>query len=179
MAPNEGKPTSQSTEGSLNSLTEATRGRAKFSGHGKSLGAAGYIDPNDQSINADFLGRRSDTLSITPPPEGFGDIRIGAAWDNQMRPDTSFLGKLFKKNKAADIDLDLGILYELKNGQRGAIQAFGGLMGSYNEPPFLSLSGDERTGNAEGDDEYVHLNGKRWPDFPRPPAKRPGNSVSR
>ncbi|HNQ91577.1 MAG TPA: Tellurium resistance protein TerA [Alphaproteobacteria bacterium] len=155
------------TGGSLNSLMEATRVRSQFSGHRGSLGAAGYIDPNDQDINADFLGRRNDTLSISPPPEGFGDVRIGAAWDNQTQPDTSFLGKLFKKSKPVDIDLDLGILYELKDGSRGAVQAFGDLMGHYNEPPYLSLSGDERTGDAEGDDEYAHLNGKHWPDFKR------------
>lgn len=70
--------------GSQNSLLEATRARTSFSGHGKSLGAAGYIDPNDQDMNADFLGRRDDNLSVSPPEGGFGDIRIGAAWDNQV-----------------------------------------------------------------------------------------------
>lgn len=167
MAQSDDKPTSQNTGGSINSLAEATRGRSQFSGHGKSIGAAGYIDPNDQTINADFLGRRGDTLSITPPAEGFGDVRIGAAWDNKMVPDSTLLGKLFKKMKPVDIDLDLGILYELKDGQRGAVQAFGDLMGSYNEAPYLSLSGDERTGDSEGEDEYSHLNGKHWPEFKR------------
>lgn len=155
--------------GSQNSLLEATRARTSFSGHGKSLGAAGYIDPNDQDMNADFLGRRDDNLSVSPPEGGFGDIRIGAAWDNQMgTPDTSFFGKLLgRKPKPIDIDLDLGILYELKDGQRGAVQAFGDLMGAYSEAPYLSLSGDERTGNTEGEDEYIHLNGKKWPEFKR------------
>jgi len=157
----------QNTGGSLDSLSEATRSRVQFSGHGKSLGAAGYIDPNDQEINADFLGRRGDSLSVSPPKEGFGDVRIGAAWNNRFVPDQSFFGKLFNKSKPVDIDLDLGILYELKDGSRGAVQAFGELMGNYSEPPFLSLSGDERTGNAAGDDEYIHLNGKRWTEFKR------------
>lgn len=161
------KTETSKTGGSYGSLSEATRVRSSFSGHGCSLGAAGYIDPNDQSINADFLGRRNDTLSVTPPPEGFEDIKIGAAWDNQSRPDTSFIGKLFKKTKPVNIDLDLGILYEMKDGTRGAVQAFGELMGNYNEPPYLSLSGDERTGDSEGDDEFVHMNGKHWPDFKR------------
>lgn len=149
------------------SIEDANRSRVDFSGHGPSKGAAGYVDPNDQSNNVDFLGRRDDSLSISPPPEGFGDVRIAAAWDNQQIADQSFLGKLFKKTKTADIDLDLGILYELQDGTKGAIQAFGETLGNYSTPPYLSLSGDERTGNSPDDDEFIHLNGKEWPKFKR------------
>ena len=153
--------------GSKASLEDATRSRVNFSGHGNSKGAAGYIDPNDQDINVDFLGRRDDTLSINPPAGGFKEVRIAAAWDNQMILDKSFFGKLFGKAKPADIDLDLGILYELADGTKGAIQAFGETLGSYNTPPYLSLSGDEQTGNSRGDDEFIHLNGQEWPKFKR------------
>ncbi len=152
---------------SQSSLENATRSRIHFSGHGSSKGAAGYIDPSDRDINIDFLGRRDDTLSISPPADGFKDIRIAAAWDNQLVPDTSFFGKLLKKAKPANIDLDLGILYELHDGTKGAIQAFGDTMGNYNLPPYLSLSGDERSGNSQGDDEFIHLNGAEWPKFKR------------
>lgn len=55
-----------------------------------------------------FWGGVIDSLSVTPPAGGFADIRIAAAWDNQMVPDKSLLGKLLKKAKPADIDLDLG-----------------------------------------------------------------------
>lgn len=152
---------------SQNSLESASKSRIGFSGHGSAKGAAGYIDPNDQDINVDFLGRRDDSLSISPPSDGFQDIRIAAAWDNQMVADQSFFGKLLGKTKPADIDLDLGILYELNDGTKGAIQAFGDTMGNYNLPPYMSLSGDERSGDAEGDDEFIHLNGKEWPKFKR------------
>ncbi len=158
-----------STTNSLNSLEDANRSRVDFSGHGGSKGAAGYIHPDDHAANVDFLGRRGDSLSVSPPAEGFGDIRIAAAWDNRHEASTSLLGKLFKWTKAVNIDLDLGILYELQDGNKGAIQAFGddGTMGSYNTPPYLSLSGDERTGDSTGDDEFIHLNGKEWPKFKR------------
>ena len=43
--------------------------------------------------------------------------------DNKIVQDTSFIGKLLKRTRPVDIDLDLGILYELKDGRRGAIQA--------------------------------------------------------
>ena len=153
--------------GSKSSLEDASRSRVGFSGHGSAKGAAGYIDPNDQDINVDFLGRRDDNLSISPPADGFKDIRIAAAWDNQMVADQSFIGKLLKKTRPADVDLDLGILYEMQDGTKGAIQAFGETMGNYNTPPYLSLSGDERSGDSQGDDEFIHLNGKEWPKFKR------------
>lgn len=157
----------QKTENSQSSIEDANRSRVNFSGHGSSKGAAGYIDPNDQDINVDFLGRRDDSLSVTSPTGGFQKIKIAAAWDNQMIPAKSLVGKLLKKSKPADIDLDLGILYELKDGTKGAIQAFGDTMGSFNSPPFLSLSGDERAGDTLGDDEFIYLNGKEWPRFKR------------
>lgn len=40
-------------------------------------------------------------------------------------------------------------------------------MGNYSIPPYLCLSGDERAGDAQGDDEFIHLNGKEWPKFKR------------
>jgi tellurite resistance protein TerA len=149
------------------SLAEANRERGRFSGHGRAKGAAGYLDPDDASINADFLSRRDDTLSVSPPTGGFGEITIGAAWDNCKAPDTSLMGKIFKKTKEVGIDLDLGCLYELHDGHRGAIQAFGNQMGSFNNMPFMSLSGDERTGDADGDDESIHINGAMWPKIKR------------
>ncbi len=158
---------SASDKNSHSSIDEVMRQRIAYSGHGSSLGTAGYIDPNDQSLNMDFLGRRGDTLSISPPQTGYGNIKIAAAWNNKVEADQSFLCKLFKRSKPVNIDLDLGILYELHDGHRGAIQAFGSTMGAYNEPPYLSLSGDERTGNAPGDDEFIHVNGKEWPKIKR------------
>jgi tellurite resistance protein TerA len=157
----------QEISNSQSSIENANRSRVNFSGHGSAKGAAGYIDPNDQDINVDFLGRRDDNLSVTPPSDGFKNIKIAAAWDNQMVPVKTLVGKILKKKKLADIDLDLGILYELKDGTKGAIQAFGDTMGNYNLPPYLSLSGDEREGDTEGDDEFIHLNGKEWPKFKR------------
>lgn len=152
---------------SQDSIAEASRYRGKFSGHGRSLGSAGYVDPNDQSQNMDFLGQREDTISLSPPASGFEDVIIAAAWDSQAVQDGSFLGRMLKKTKPANIDLDLGILYELTDGRRGALQALGSGLGNYDDAPFMSLSGDERTGAKEGDDEAIHLNGRQWSKFKR------------
>lgn len=157
----------KSQESSAKSLIEANRERGEFSGHGRSKGNAGYVDPDDQSVNADFLGKRGDSLSVSPPDGGFGDILLAAAWDNRKVQKKGFLNKFLKISADLNIDLDLGCLYELQDGNRGAIQAFGQQFGNYNGLPYMALSGDERTGNKAGDDELIHLNGKMWPKFKR------------
>lgn len=161
-------------QGSQNSLAEATRGRAEFSGHGGSLGAAGHYDDADAEHHKDpvLIDASGESVIIDPNPEGYPDISIGLTWDIiQLEKEKSFIGKLLsrKDTKAVDqnVDLDLGCLYELKNGERGCLQAFGDLLGDYHNPPYIKLSGDERTGAKEGVDEFMTINGKMWPEIKR------------
>jgi tellurite resistance protein TerA len=87
--------------------------------------------------------------------------------DNIEVQDAGLIGKILKKVTKKGIDIDLGCLYELHDGSRGCLQAFGEMFGNYDNAPYISLSGDERTGNKEGDDEAMHINGKKWPDIKR------------
>lgn len=144
-------------------LAKADQDKVKFSSHSTARGAAGYIDPKDHNTS-DHLGKPGDTLSVTPGPEGFGPITIAAAWDNQ--PDSnSLIGKIL--NLKANIDLDLGCLYELHDGHRGAVQSLGNLRGHFDEMPYLTLSEDEKTGDSKGDDEWITINGAKWPQIKR------------
>ncbi len=150
---------------SQSSLLEATRTRVKFSGHGNALGAAGYISDTDAEVNVDFLSAAGHVQSVNPQQHGFGEIHIGVAWDNIQMEDTGLIGKIFKKVQKIGVDIDIGCFYELADGQRGAIQALGAMNGSYQEPPFVGLSGDERTGDSEGIDEHLVINGAQWPQI--------------
>lgn len=143
---------------STDSISEATQERAEFSGHKNAKGAAGYRD----SLSGD-----GQTAIIQAEPSGFGRIRIGAAWDNITLSDAGFFSRLIKKITREGIDIDLGCLYEMKDGRRGCIQAFGDMFGDFDHVPFISLSGDERTGNASGDDEFMKINGKHWNEINR------------
>lgn len=143
---------------STDSLVEATRSRTRFSGHGQAKGAAGYKE---------CLSEEGQTSILYAPEGGFGKIRVGAAWDNIAVANTGMIGKLFKKITRQGIDIDLGCLYELQDGTRGAVQAFGGMFGKYDQAPYIFLSGDERTGNAQGDDEFIRINGRHWGDIKR------------
>ncbi|MCB9987935.1 MAG: TerD family protein [Rhodospirillales bacterium] len=154
---------------SADSLIEATRSRAKFSGHGSSKGAAGYkVEGTD--TNYEFLSASGQTSIINPRADGFGTIRIGAAWDMmKVRQKQNIMDKALgrTRTKLMDVDLDLGCLYEMQDGSRGALQAFGNLYGAFDRPPFIRHSGDEREGDEEGDDEYLEVNGSHWADIKR------------
>lgn len=154
---------------SVNSMIEATRSRAKFSGHHGALGAAGYRDPSDNNYagSCDFLTGIGQSIAISPPSGGFDQFHIGVAWDNIHVREAGLVGKVLKKMQSAGVDLDLGCLYELQDGTRGAIQAFGEKFGHFEDSPYMVLSKDERTGNAKGEDEKIFINGRHWKDIKR------------
>jgi tellurite resistance protein TerA len=161
------KPAQPSSPTSLDSLSEATRGRASFSGHGRSLGAAGYREVATHPDNCAFLNIPGSSIAVSPGAAGFQSIVIGAAWDNTQLVGKGVVGRLWKKVRRAGTDLDVGCLYELADGTRGAIQAFGEKFGDYDGPPYMRLSGDERTGNTAGSDEAIVVNGARWDQIKR------------
>lgn len=151
---------------SQGSLAEATRSRARFSGHGKAKGAAGYKVTVDDP-DCEFLSQTGQMTIINPREDGFGTLRISAAWDNIIVEQGGFFSKLLKKATRQGVDIDLGCLYELEDGSRGCVQAFGDMMGSFENAPYITLSGDEQTGDAEGDDEFIRINGKQWNQIKR------------
>ena len=157
----------ESSNASHNSLMEATRSRASFSGHGGSLGASGYRVAANNPDNCEFLNQPGQNIAINCGKDGFENILIGVAWDNIQVQQAGFFGKIFKKVRKQGVDLDIGCLYEMTDGTRGAIHAFGEKFGNYDQPPFISLSGDERTGDADGHDEYMLVNGAHWNDIKR------------
>jgi tellurite resistance protein TerA len=150
---------------SSQSLAEASRDRSRFSGHGNSIGAAGSVSEGETA--SAFLHAHGDMAVVEPREHGYGEIRIGAAWDNVLVQGKGFINRLLKRMQSVGVDLDLGILYELQDGARGAVQAFGERFGAYDAAPFIQLSGDERTGDAPGDDEYLRINGTHWPEIKR------------
>lgn len=150
---------------SADSMAEANRSRAEFSGHGNAIGAAGKRQSSYDPDNAANLREPGQFVAISPGPEGFKSFDIAVEWDNVKTKNSGLIGKLIKKAVRSGVDLDLGCLYELADGTRGAVQAFGEKMGSFDSPPYVSLSGDERTGDAEGKDEVITVNGMRWKDL--------------
>lgn len=76
-------------------------------------------------------------------PAGLGEILVNLNWNS---------------SGSESIDLDLGCLYELNNGRKGAVQALGKSFGSLTAAPFVALDGDDRTGEST-DGENLRING--------------------
>ncbi len=152
---------------SMESLAKASESVVEFSGHGTALGAAGYREASDHPENCEFLSEPGQSIAISPSKDGFESILVGVAWDNIKTKNSGLFGRWFKKVAKIGVDLDIGCLYELQDGTRGSIQAFGEKFGDFNDPPYISLSGDERTGDAEGHDEYLLINGSKWNEIKR------------
>lgn len=152
---------------SNNAMVEATKSRASFSGHDGALGAAGRREAAHNEQNCEYLNEPGQSIAISPQNDAFEDILIGVAWDNVRVAKAGFIDKIFKRMRKQGVDLDVGCLYELQDGTRGAIQAFGEKFGDYDAPPYMKLSGDERTGNADGNDEYILVNGLYWKNIKR------------
>lgn len=86
---------------------------------------------------------------------GLGEILINLNW-NSKPVNKGFLASLLGGNSG--IDLDLGCLYELKDGSKGAVQALGNSFGALNKAPYAALDGDDRTGESS-DGENLRING--------------------
>ena len=97
--------------------------------------------------------------------EALGEILINLNWSQPQQKKSGFLSGWFGGGSNA-IDLDLGCLYELKDGSKGVVQALGNAFGSLNAPPYIALDGDDRSGaNSEG--ENLRVNGAHARDFKR------------
>ncbi|WP_036269126.1 TerD family protein, partial [Methylocaldum szegediense] len=108
------------------------------------------------------LEKRGNTVSLDKKPgSAHGEILINLNWNTQ-RSKKGFLGFA----KSANIDLDLGCLYEFQNGMKGAVQALGNAFGSYHDFPYISLDADDRTG-ARSEGENLRINGQYWDEFKR------------
>lgn len=144
------------------SLDEASRSTDTYSGDGMGQGAAGIVD-DAIATNQDMLDKSGESGIISPPPGGFKNMHVGLQWNNIIVEQSSGFMGLIKKAINKGVDLDLGCFFELQDGTRGILQPFGELFGALSRPPYIELSGDERTGDAEGDDEYFTINGQKWP----------------
>lgn len=155
------------TTPSQRSIADASRSRAKFSSQGTGLGAAGTHHHSSNSKNAHTLRKPGQSVAISPSDTHWGAITIGATWSALTKKRTDLIGRLLGLSRTHYIDLDLGCLYELQDGTRGALQAFGEKWGSLNTAPFIALSEDERTGRADGFDEHMTIADAHWSDIKR------------
>jgi tellurite resistance protein TerA len=113
------------------------------------------------------LTKAQPKISLAKKGASFGEIRVNLNWNKQNpgRGGGGMFGGLLGGGSKG-IDLDLGCLFELKDGTKGAVQALGNAFGDFDQAPFVRLMADDRTG-ASADGEWMRINGLRWNDVRR------------
>lgn len=154
---------------SFDSIRTANKGVAEHSRHANSSGAAGVRETGDMLSGSkrDFLNEAGMTKTFSIPEGDFPGLEVGLSWNNIVVESKGFLARLLGRVTRRGVDLDLGCLYELKDGSRGSIQAFGEIYGSLDTPPYIHHTGDERTGDAPGFDEKLKISGQHWEKIER------------
>lgn len=115
--------------------------------------------PSSINLNKIELRKKGQTINLEKKSGSLGEILVNLNWNRKKTG-----GGFFRA--ASGIDLDLGCLYELKDGTKGGVQALGNAFGDFNRPPFVSLDGDDRTG-AKADGENLRINGAKVAEIER------------
>ncbi|WP_128816907.1 TerD family protein [Streptomyces sp. S063] len=107
------------------------------------------------------LTKSAPSVSLAKQGGTSGALRVNLNWEvrKQFKGWGAKLGRAVAMH--ADLDLDLCALYELTDGRKGVVQALGNAFGSLNQPPFIHLDGDDRTGAVStGENMTINLDHK-------------------
>ena len=123
--------------------------------------------PASPSVNLSkiTLTKNQSSINLTKRDD-FGKIAVNLNWNqrpnaDKAAPKKGLLGDLFKQRGSGGIDLDIGAMVHLKNGEKTLIQALGNRFGNLDGPPFVLLRADDRTGQVS-DGEWLDINGQQW-----------------
>lgn len=109
------------------------------------------------------LDKKTPSISLEKKGRGFEEIVVNLNWNQRASGGGGFFGRLTGGGK---VDLDLGCLFKLHDGRAGAVQALGESFGSLQQPPYIQLMGDDRSG-ASAAGEFLHINGRQWDQLER------------
>ncbi|MFD7221954.1 TerD family protein [Streptomyces sp. NPDC059892] len=107
------------------------------------------------------LTKDAPSVSLAKQGGTSGAMRVNLNWQTrkQFRGWGAKLGRAVANH--SDLDLDLCALYELTDGRKGVVQALGNAFGALNQPPYIHLDGDDRTGAvSSGENLTINLDHK-------------------
>lgn len=118
------------------------------------------------NLNKIELKKKGQAINLTKNTnQSIGEILVNLNWNQQSGAKSGgFFASLL--NKSNNVDLDLGCLYEMKNGDKGCVQALGKSFGSLNQLPYVQLDADDRTGAVTGG-ENLRINGNKISEIKR------------
>jgi tellurite resistance protein TerA len=124
----------------------------------------GAQNPAPVSLSKVTLTKQSPTVSLTKQGSVTGTMRVNLNWNARPAGGQSsggFLKRLTGAGAGGNIDLDLGCLYELSDGTKGAVQALGNAFrdrNAFRTEPYITLDGDDRSGaNSAGENLRIDL----------------------
>lgn len=122
-----------------------------------SIGNFLNTNPSEKKINLSKieLKKKGDKIDLSKKDNKLGKIIVNLNWTRGEKK----IGILGNFSRDKNIDLDLGCMYELKNGQKGVVQALGKAFGFYNGAPYIQLLDDDRTGDSK-EGEFLWINGE-------------------
>ncbi|MFF6999108.1 Tellurium resistance [Streptomyces sp. NPDC008313] len=135
-------------------------------------GRSADFDSGSAASNSIQLTKRHQTVSLTKQGAATGNLRINLSWrmrtsdlDSGRRgsllrhPFSTFKPEVVQAHTQSmvNVDLDLGVMYELTDGEKGVVQPLGSFFGDINAAPYVKLSGDDRFGSGTGETVYVNL----------------------
>jgi tellurite resistance protein TerA len=117
--------------------------------------------PTPVRLSKVTLTKEAPTVSLAKQGGTSGSMRVNLNWQvrKQFKSWGAKLGRAVAQH--ADLDLDLCALYELTDGRKGVVQALGNAFGALNQPPYIHLDGDDRTGAVDtGENLTINLDQK-------------------
>jgi tellurite resistance protein TerA len=102
------------------------------------------------------LTKAAPSVSLTKQGATSGAMRANLRW-SAAKPSRGWMRKGRDAVRLEDIDLDLSALWELRNGVKGIVHPINNQFGSFDQPPYIRLDQDDRTGSSE-DGENLMIN---------------------
>lgn len=103
------------------------------------------------------LTKAAPAVSLTKQGATSGGMRVNLSW-SAPKPPRSWMKKGKEAVRLEDVDLDLSCLWELQNGTMGIVHPINNQFGSFDQPPYIRLDQDDRTGASEaGENLMINL----------------------
>lgn len=103
------------------------------------------------------LTKTAPSVSLTKQGATSGGMRVNLSW-SARRPPRGWMRKGEEAVRLEDVDLDLSCLWELRNGATGIVHPINNQFGSFDQPPYVQLDQDDRTGTSDtGENLMINL----------------------
>ncbi|WP_405982423.1 TerD family protein [Streptomyces sp. NBC_00158] len=111
------------------------------------------------------LTKAEPAVSLAKQGATTGAMRVNLSW-SAPKPPRGWMSKGKDAVRLEDVDLDLSCLWELQNGTKGIVHPINNQFGSFDQPPYVLLDRDDRTGGSE-DGENLMINLDRTAEIKR------------